>query len=815
MPLNLQLTLDFSVPLLAETGFHKRITSLEMSARANPKDEAGPKGLWADPVTRTIMLMPQQLRDDWLNTTNQLTSVIRLDDMAVAAADLSASRVFEAPLAGNTANPFIYHVPVGPSGAFPSGSGAPPVLTGILFGASQVGVNLGSIFYNKLFNSPATMPPAASPPAPVQAGTDDEGKYICQTKAKLDANAGCYFRWFQPASHLSFASYYSFFIAQLRIDVKSTMVEVWQDNSPNGDRSSYQKLTAKPLFSFDDVSVQPGLRHLWLTHTNPNEIAAHTRGLLVLPFNRKQILLYSSAGKATVVQVRGTGRRLPDGSDWDITRSDTMAVKARTPTPGHFQIQKLSFLTGGVTFQSPHIYMIYTPAVAPTVTVAKDSDHGTSITAVRSQDPTTYTLPKPPADPCPEETGNVTTQRALYGIEVTLTASGDGRWTPFFYAAALSASPTFTASAAVPETVNDISPGSIIRSAKVTGGDKPGDGRMTVEMLDRTPFPLADKYYRSGYPIRLTRGGTTFFTGITRPTEVTPYKLATSRPRRVVVAALDLWQRVNETYVPDDRDWAGTGHISTVLSIIERCGVDVSAAITPPLTAQWNTPLAGVNADERSAAQEAGTLEPGWQMQATESAGGFIRRIAENFSGWLLGFQPDGKPYYFPREVIPGVPYFPTPAVTFHAASSGSTPTFSDATFTTQEPEAVVVAVEGGNDTDGEPLRSSAFVDWAAIRNTSAVNFVGRWKWEVVKVRGTYSCGELNRIARTIWTQTRRRRIIANWTANFIGAVPGVGSVVTIGTYGNYMVQGFDLDLSNDNNLSGRFTGVLVETGYS
>src|SRR5204863_3900575 len=116
-----------------------------------------------------------------------------------------------------------------------------------------------------------------------------------------------------------------------------------------------------------------------------------------------------------------------------------------------------------------------------------------------------------------------------------------------------------------------------------------------------------------------------------------------------------------------------------------------------------------------------------WQPRIGETAASFIQRIAEHFSGWLVGFQADGTPFYFPR-------YFYTASeLTFYEnkaaadAAMVATPLYyRRIVFSTIEPEANAVMVVANSKQNGQRLYSSVFIDWASIRNKNVVNYLGR-----------------------------------------------------------------------------------------
>jgi len=134
-------------------------------------------------------------------------------------------------------------------------------------------------------------------------------------------------------------------------------------------------------------------------------------------------------------------------------------------------------------------------------------------------------------------------------------------------------------------------------------------------------------------------------------------------------------------------------------------------------------------------------------------------------------------------------------------------------TFHTIEPEANVILVISGSAVDGAPQASSLWTDWASVRNKNVVNYLGRFKREVVVIGGALSCSQLNWVARKIWDQTRRRRINVEFQADFVPSLK-VGQVFTLGNYGNYICVGFNADLRRSSRHYASYQGEYIEAGY-
>jgi hypothetical protein len=819
----LNLILDAAIPILDEPGFWQFISTRRMADGGSPSNQASHQGLWCDEPTQTIMLRPLQLESSFLNTPAQVDSLVSLADMVADSGDLSTGRIFEAPAFGNNDNPYIFHRSVGPSSAFPAAAegllpgdvpgdgpslvGVPTPITPTL--ASVTTTQGPTIVYNPSLTSISSGDGSAplTVPSITPIGAETSGKFVTQSKVRYAANQAFFFRWFQPTPMLGFPCIYEFYVGQYKLRVKDVVVEVFRDVSHAGDRTSWQKVQVCPLWSVGDVS--PTGTGLVTAIVRPNDYLDGDRSLLWLPFRRNQVLLYSSAGKWAILTVNAAPVRLGDDSDWDITRSDTLLVWVMTPACGRFQIQKVKYPSGTIKIQSPTVTLDYTPSVSPTITLTKDSDHGATLTAAQSQPPS-YTLPVNDADDCPAETTTASDQRRTYGVELSFAASSDRRWTPFFYGYQITTPRHYITNPTTPTTVTDTHADKELVSAQFSVGLGPGEGRLTAELLDSNTFPLAPYYNRSAFPVQLTDGGSSnYFVGVTEPIEMTPL-IETGAPRRLTISAADRWKHFADTYLRDQRDWTGAGHIDVVKFIAEQAGVDCTnaefpAAYTAGVINATNSALGGT---ESTIAQATKDLKQGWAPRDDDTAASFLLRIRDLYSGWYMGFRLTGEFFYLPRD------YFTSSSVTFASSHAGSTPRFYDpVTFTTKEPEANVILIKAGSAKDGTQRYSSLWVDWASIRNPAVVNYLGRWRAEVVQIGGTFSCKQLNWIARKIWEQTRRRRIEATFDADFVSTLK-IGQVFTLGSYGTYRLIHMDVQMDEANFHRAHYTGEFVEKGY-
>lgn len=813
MPLS--LVLDAAIPELSEPGFYKYFSTREIADKGQPATDDSAKELWADDTTKTVMLMPRQLQPDFLSTEQQLTSIIRLAHMQVYSGNLSANKIFEAPI-GNNSNPYIFHEPAGPTGFFPAIASpfpaSPPSLTSVdvPYDLLPSVIAAPSLFRDTVYEVPTTVPAAGSEPVPVVIGNTADGKWLLHSQARLEANQGLFFRFHVPDQRSGFPITYVICIGQYALRIKGARIEIFCDISANGDRSTWKFVQHAPLWSVTRVPREGQEKTFAGLGYRVGQAVGHWLygghcSLLWLPFRRHQVLLQSDTGQSTVIMTRPTPRRLGDNSDWDITRSDTLAVWVMTPAPGHFQVQKVAYSTLNVHTVFPTTTFDYTPGATPDIGIVADNDHSSVIDAALSSPPS-YTLVKDDTDVCVKATG-AADQSKTYGVNLRMQSS-DGRHSPYFYGLSLSAPRSFTTRPTTPFTVGDTSSATYhLDHAEISCGLKPGEGRMTAKLTDATPYTLAPYYYRSTMPVQLKSGSTVVFSGWTEPMEVTPLK-ENGTPRQMTVSAHDRWKQLTEVILEDVRDFSTLGHIDAVKAVMQAAGVDTTSIITPAYTpnviSATNT-LLGLG--EPTVNQQTASVPEAWKPKDQETAAMFITRIAELFSGWDAGFHLDGTPFYHPRD------FYTTPTVTFAAAHSGSSPYFRSVTFRTIEPEANVISVWTKKADSGQVAHSSEFIDWASIKNKNVVNYIGKRRPEAVEIGHGYTCKMLNWAARKIWDQTRRRHIIAEFTADFVETLQP-GHVVTLGSEGNYRIQTIHADLVRGAHTTAQYTGELLEKGH-
>jgi hypothetical protein len=260
--------------------------------------------------------------------------------------------------------------------------------------------------------------------------------------------------------------------------------------------------------------------------------------------------------------------------------------------------------------------------------------------------------------------------------------------------------------------------------------------------------------------------------------------------KQLTVPAVNLWKQLTDTFLRDQRDWSGEGHISVVLFIVQQAGIDPATAETPGTASPLNYRLAlpmTADDDGTTAEQRAKNVRPGWAPTRDDTAASFILRIAELFSGWDVGFRLDGTFYYLPRD------HFTAPVLTFFRsrASNAVGPwIMGPVEERIQEPKSNVVQVFGGSQKSGKVLGSSILIDHASIKNPLAVNYVGRYRPTVVELGGAFSCAQLNWIARVVFDSLRRRRRFLRFTSAFVPTLK-TGQVVSVEDFGNCRVRGF------------------------
>ena len=813
---NLTLTLDHSLRIIQEPGYQRYISGQNLRQIGLPAAPQDNQRLFVDPITGTIMLFPLQLGLHWLNSPDQASSVIGAADLVLGPDDVANGTVFEEKAFGNTSNSYIYHAPVFLSNtpaALPPVPGVAPSVVGAPVGSSY-GPGLTTI------ERETEIPFQTFAGVGTPVGNIQDGRVIAYTKERQPANAPFYFRWSHPNPKSGHQTRYLFYVGQLILEVRGNQVILHRDVSRGGDRSSFTRIWGAPMFSNRDYSA-PDAPAFALG--SDAESDAHDRSLLVIPYFRNRVLLRASNGTVASVRVREPNKVAPqavltgpaaDRYTYEITRSDVVAVWVLSYSPGRFQIQKVRYAAGQAQMLLPPVTTDYSPVTTPTVTTVHDSDHGTAVNRTVS-DPVDYAFPINDLSRCPAPTNlPATAQTRTYGVRLTLVGESTHRWTPFFYGLSFLAPTSFKDSFTTPVSVVDTGVGAAqVEEAFLVWGERPGDGGLEARLIDESPYPLDDFYHRVSVPVNLKRDLTSVFTGWTDRIDVEPLHSGAPRPRKILLTAVDRWKQLADHRLRDQRDWTGTGHITVVLSVAQQAGVETTSAETPLLTAANNTPLGGLT--QRLEA-EARLINPGWQPKENQTAAEFILRIAGEFSGWDVGFRADGTFFYLPKD------FFTTTSLRFFhskaeatAASLPNNPLVrSPVTHETLEPEANVVQAIAADNQTGKVLRSSLFVDWASILNKDSVNFLPRHKWLVFELPGTYSCQEINRVARVVFDQVRRRRRRISFVGDFVPTLK-LNQIIEVGTYGLYRVKSVKADLIRANWHEATYTCEAHERGYN
>lgn len=814
------LTATFDYPTLAvqEPGFRRRVTTEDLAEQGDPTD----REVWAEPCLNTIMLKPKQLDPSWIDTSQQLDSIIRLADLAVNSGDTLNRRIYEHAY-GNNAGPWIHHNAAYPAAHFIDGPA--PTLSGITVAHEipdidvSAGGSLTTVHPHDVYAPLTSLPTAGSPPAPVRIGGYEDRKTVAETAQRLEANQAVFLRWFQPEDLTGNRTFYVFYVGQFAIHVRDVVVEVWEDISPHGDRSAGRKVLTYPLWG--NVSEAEARRSFAINPTIPWNLKSHDRFLLWLPYRRNKVLLLSNLGKCCLLTTRPDNqiKRNADNNDWVNVRADTVRVSVLSPVFGRFQIQKVKY-GGPSVLNGPIAVMDYQPAAGPSLNLQYDADRASLLSAVHSSPPS-YTLTPKRKDDCPDPGNPPNWLVSRHGVQLTLTASPDNRRTPFFYSYGLIGTPVFVAPATTPLAVPDAASGTRLLSLDFSLGLKPGEGRGTAEIFDfrdpmTTLYPLGNHYYRSEVPIQFADGATVYLQGVTDEIEVTPLKDLNTLPRRVTVPIVDNWRLLTHTLFQDKIDWGGTGHITAVLAIAKMAGIDDTAAETPPintpaLNRRWNQALGG----EPTVNQFGGAITPPWETKPADTAAKFIQRIAEHFSGWDVGFRADGKLFYLPKEYFTavGTRFYSTAAAATAAGHTGAPLYRGPVTFATEHPEALVIVAVSGSEKDGTRQFSPVFVDWAAIKNPAAANYMGQWRAEVIELAGGYTCPELTWVARTVWNETRKRHRTVVFDADYLDTIK-IGHIVELNPYGNYRITGVSARFEKRNWHNATYRGVFQERGY-
>jgi hypothetical protein len=788
---SLLATLNYALQIVAEPGYYTAVSSEQWESKLNQADAASLKAFWSDEATRTLMLFPRQLRSGFLNTASQLDSIIGFVDrgsgkLVVNSLNITAGRLYEAALKGNASNPWMHHQPL---------------------------PGTGSSFLELLA---AVAMAALEAKLPYPATTADF-RVMAYTEEKLIGNQALYLRWFQPDARVGGQFIQGFSIGQYTLVFSGDTMDVMQDISPHMDRTAFRRVLSSPLFSGGSIGQRGNSNSA--SRAVVDEAGPGDRAILWLPFHRNLIYIQASSGKFALLnahtfpQLNG---KTGDAEDWDIVDDRELLVFGISPSVGRFQIQKVKFVEGLLKIRIPSFKLDYAPAVpldATNIVTDFDAYRGSSLTHEPPATPPGYDNVENELDTCPAVTTDPSATTREYGLTYTFLSSTGGRFTPFLYGLEVRVPRAVGTWPVVGVTFGDdkTTPTRIVSAEFSSSIDKPSESQLEMQVLDGPPISIGGLWFRSEYPIRLreTSPATDLFIGISRPTQVEPPKYAVTTPRQLEMRAETLWRWLADAPLRDQRDWTGEGHIDVVLKVAQQAGIDTTGADLPSPLADWNTPLGGVN----TRVPQMGILKPHWRPNDTDTAASFITRIAEQFSGYVVGFYPNGQFYYLPRD-----PWFYNASEGEFKKSRQADPTdpiYEDpVVFEIVEPEANVVQVVANSPTGGR-LRSSLWVDWASIRNPLAVNFLGRWRLEILPVDGVLTCSEINRIAYTAFKQTRRRHLLVKFHGDYVPSLR-VGRVFTLeGQAGTWRLMKFSAQYEFDGIPKADYEAELVELGYN
>lgn len=787
----LSLSLDYALQIVTEPGYYKTYSSADWQASLNPSGTNSSRAFWTDQATRTLMLMPLQLQPGWLNTSAQTDSIVGLVDrgqgkLHVNPANLTSFGIYEANIKQNVDNPWVHFQPI-------------PGTT---------------ISLAELLNQLAIIALDAASGWPIRPS---DSRVIAYTEEKLKGNQALYLRWFVPDSQAGAATVMGFTIGQFVLVFSGDHLQILEDISPAKDRTAFRHLMYAPLFAWGatgNVTNGAPSNRQTVQEAGPGE-----RAILWLPFRKNLIYIEATGGQWAIIDARTTPRlnnKSGNNLDWDIVDDRELLVWGVSPSVGRFQVQKVKWWETAAVARIPTFTIDYSPGSALTAAnLVDDADtyRGTSISHGTPSTPPGYDNFVNTLDTCPAVTTDGSAQTRQYGVSYTFNASADKRFTPFLYGVDVRvprAVGTWAKSAIV--VGDDHTVTARIRDAEINASLKAGDTNLAIGLLDAPPLTLAaaGMYYRSDYPLALfdTAGPTTQFVGIAETTEVEPLKQALTIHRDLRISATSLWKWLSDTPLRDQRDWTNVGHITAVDFIAGQAGIDTSGADYPSPLADWNTPLGGVDVQ----VPQTGALKPHWKPSHTDTAASFITRIAEQFSGYKVGFYPDGRFYYLPSDPVW---YYTASEVTFKRSRPGAVgPVYEDPVqFESVEPEANVVQVIAKAQTGGT-LRSALMVDWASIKNPLAPNFIGRWRLEIFPVDGVLTCREINRFARVIWNQTRRRHLMVKFKADYYPALKP-GRVFTLdGEAGTWRLMSYTAQYIKQGYKQAEYEAELVEQGY-
>jgi hypothetical protein len=715
--MSLNLELDTNLRFVLQPDYRHHWSAGVLAQQSLASDPLDNQQFYVPPTQDCVMLKPLQMHPDFINQQPQLdlNCVLRIPPLPPAPpqpfgtplwhvnpTDQTQKALFELAI-GNPGNPWVSHTAC--SSILPAG----------FFGSHPIGIkpwhSINSAFDQSESGGGTNW--NAQPPIPVPALSVP----IMESYESFPNNQGWVFRWWQPPPLVAaFQTIYTFVFAQYLVICRNAQVEVFEDVSPAGDRSLWQLQYKRPILLAGRAPFDSSL--------NPTIPFGETRGveglgpdghwaqLWVIPFRRQKVLFMSQTGDFFVANVRAHPRRTMDGSEWDILRPGTVSVWALAATQGVVQVQTLKYSSGVANLRIPQITVEYTPLGEALTSYSFDADAGSQLLTTPVTTPPLYSFPlTPTADDCPPPTNLASHINRTYGDIIRFAASPDLRVSPLLYSIDLVFDPIFIDNPATPTVVGDkamapmppqptpdpppasINPPAssppvlvtmpVLMNAEISLGSQPGEGRATFHVRDVPPYPLSKYRFRSEMPVQLQENGLPIFSGYTDRLEVQPLRGDAGAPIDMRLRCNDRWLLLETTLLREQRDWSHVGHITVVDTIARQCGID-TGDLHPDgtLLADGAQSMAGGSKAEYPAGWDGalsstlnvplGTpfLTPdmlegnqllGWKPQPHDTGAQFIKRIADIFSLWLVGFRADGTFYYLPYA------YFTTPSLTFFA----------------------------------------------------------------------------------------------------------------------------------------------------
>lgn len=824
------LTYDYALTISGEPGYYKQYDGREIVSFLNSQpDGTSNKAFWTDQTGSVLMLKPQQLEDNWLNSAGQLPYLIRLADFQANPTNVSTLLITEAAFLQNADNPFIHHGPISPAApvTWVDSPEQVPGIQDIENQSSETGLVTGF--------------PGAPGGRPFPTTILSDVKTICWTKAKLSWNIPLFLRWHVPPAASGHKTLYEFCIGQFLIRCGPSLVEVFQDISAHGDRSAWQKQFSQPLFSGGPIQTSGAFATI--SNAFITEFQRETRGLLWFPYRRNAVYLESSYGKGAAFLARPfplfNGETDPALQDWNIVEPRNLVVRALIPGPGAFQVQKVKFPDAVATFNLPTFTTNYSPAGGPLpgwLVPDEDAYHGASVAFGTPTQTAVYTVPSNNvnADCLPvTSTNDASDQSRTYYAQGTMTAgtepSGLKVYTPMLYNIDVRIQATGGTWPVTSTTITDVSiasPSARIKSASIML-ERSQPGRFDA-LVDDLGVSLAAFYGRSYYPIQFAdqngapgtpAAWTSLFIGVVDPSEIRETRLDTAAPREFRVAATDLTKWLHDSVMRDNRDWSGFGFISVIQSVLQQAGISIANWDGPAAGSAYDQPLGGLNRNSAPLANgtdiptAADPLKPAWRplRNPPDSYLSYVKRIADVFAGWEFGFHADSSPYLLPFD------YYQTSEVVFFKNRPGHTsgPTYYLGTPSRRpiEPDANIVQAVAGRRSGGFQ-QSSPFIDFGSLYSQSAPNFMGKPKVYVFSIPGWLPCTEINICARNVFRRARRRRLTIKVKTDYCPALKVNHCFQLEGVTGTWRLTGLKADYERPSYNTAMLDAELVEAGH-